>query len=453
MRIAAMISRTLRRVRTVPMIAVLAAAFAPGFVRGQATAPAIGTKAVIKPGAVLKVGDRVVDAGKRPSIYVVDRAKGDWLWLTSGATGGWARAADVVPLDRAVLETVVALISRGNAATVRGDFERAIADYDEALRLDPGDGVAQMNRGIARQSQGNFDGAIADYDGAIERGLRTAQAYNNRGQARERKKQYGEAIADYDKAIRLESNYLLAWLNRGRARQAEGEFDKALADYEAAIRLDPRSPWGYAFQASIYSTSAEPKYRDGPRAVVLARRACDLGAPGDAYLCGVRAAAHDAAGEPDRATEWRAKARQAASKAADGGSSAGRVRLKPDRVQQPLDAPTSVVSVGEPRTGSTTAVAPRGGDANIGYLSSIPSDYKGSEHAPLLQGPGLVGQPPVYRDQPPVTWLQQAMQRNQDEVRTLERGKQELDNLLQGMQQGQQQMFFMQQQQQRLQQP
>jgi tetratricopeptide (TPR) repeat protein len=450
MRIAAMISRSLRRVRTVPMIAVLAAAFAPGFVRGQATTPAIGTKVVIKPGAVLKVGDRVVVAVKGPSIYVVDRAKGDWLWLTSGATGGWARAADVVPLDRAVLETVVALINRGNAATVRGDFERAIADYDEALRLDPGDGVAQMNRGIARQSQGNFDGAIADYDGAIERGLRTAQAYNNRGHARERKEQYGEAIADYDEAIRLESNYLLAWLNRGRARQAEGEFDKALADYEAAIRLDPRSPWGYAFQASIYSSSAEPKYRDGPRAVVLARRACDLGGPGDAYLCGVRAAAHEAAGEPDRATEWRAKAREAASKAADGESFAGRARLKPDRVQQSPDAPTSV---GEPRSGSTTAVTPRGRDANIGYLSSIPTDYRGSEQAPLLQGPGLAGLPPVYRDQPPTTWLEQAMQRNQNEVRTLERGKQELDNLLQRMQQGQQQMFFMQQQQQRLQQP
>jgi tetratricopeptide (TPR) repeat protein len=441
-----MISHTLRRVRTVPMIAVLAAAFAPGFVRGQATAPAIGTKAVIKPGAVLKVGDRVVDAGKGPSIYVVDRANGDWLWLTSGAIGGWARAADVVPLARAIPETVVALVDRGNAATARGDFERAIADYNEAIRLDPGDAVARMNRGIARQAQGNFDGAIADYDGAIERGLRTAQAYNNRGHARERKKEYGEAIADYDEAIRLAPDYLLAWLNRGRAWQAKGEPDKALADYGAAVRLDPRSPWGYALQASIYSSSAAPKYRDGPRAVELARKACDLGRPGDAYLCEVRAAAHEAAGELDGAAEWRAKAREAASKAGDGARVTGRARLKPDQGQPPPVAPTSGVSVGGPRTGSPTAVAPPGGDANIGYLSSIPSDYRGSEHAPSLRGPGLRGQQPVSRDQPPSTWLDQAMQRNEAEVRTLERGKQELDNLLQRIQQDQQQMFLRQQQ-------
>src|SRR5262249_14013005 len=202
-----------------------------------------------------------------------------------------------------------------------------------------------------------------------------AQAHNNRGHAHERKLDYDKAIADYDEAIRLDPKYRLAWLNRGRTWQASGKLEKALDDYKAAIRLDPRSPWGYALQASIYSSSADPKYRDGPRAVDLARTACEMGGPANAYLCEVRAAAHEAAGEPDRAAEWRATAREAASKPDDGRTVASR----------------PIVPAGGSGTARPNPAAPGRGDANIGYLSSIPSDYRGAEQAPgsISLGPGI----------------------------------------------------------------
>jgi tetratricopeptide (TPR) repeat protein len=158
------------------ILAAFAFWFAPDPARGQADIVMVGMRAVIKPSAVLRVGDRVVDTGKSPHIYFVDHTREAWLWLSSGAIAGWAREADVVELRRAIAETVLALVNRGDAALARGDHDRAIADYDQAIRLDPGHPRAHMNRGIAWQARGDSDRAIAYYDAAIKSNLVSAQA-------------------------------------------------------------------------------------------------------------------------------------------------------------------------------------------------------------------------------------------------------------------------------------
>jgi hypothetical protein len=96
-----------------PIIAVLVVSFAPAFARGQANKPAIGTEVVPRPGAVLKVGARVVETGKTPHIDAVERTNDEWLLLAFGTIRGWTNVSGVIPLDRAIDETVVALINRG----------------------------------------------------------------------------------------------------------------------------------------------------------------------------------------------------------------------------------------------------------------------------------------------------------------------------------------------------
>lgn len=61
---------------------------------------------------------------------------------------------------------------RGNAFQAKRDFDRAIADHSEAIRLDPKNARAYDNRGTAWQEKGDFDRAIADYNQAIQ--LKTA---------------------------------------------------------------------------------------------------------------------------------------------------------------------------------------------------------------------------------------------------------------------------------------
>src|SRR5215831_3580569 len=99
-------------------------------------------------------------------------------------------------------ELAVAFTNRGLAYRAQGDFDRAIADYDAAIKLDPGYAVAFNNRGAARRDQGEYDRAIADYTEALRFDPRNAAIFTNRGAAYGDKGDFNRAIADYDEALR-----------------------------------------------------------------------------------------------------------------------------------------------------------------------------------------------------------------------------------------------------------
>ena len=63
----------------------------------------------------------------------------------------------------------------------KGQWDKAIAEYNKAIELDPKLAVAYVNRGIAYLQKGQFDQAISDCSKAIELNPKIAQAYLNRG--------------------------------------------------------------------------------------------------------------------------------------------------------------------------------------------------------------------------------------------------------------------------------
>ena len=77
-----------------------------------------------------------------------------------------------------------AYVVRGNAYTEMGDYDRAIANQNEAIRLDPRLVAAYYNRGMAHRSKGDYARAIADYSEAIRLAPAFAGAYSNRCFAR-----------------------------------------------------------------------------------------------------------------------------------------------------------------------------------------------------------------------------------------------------------------------------
>ena len=77
-----------------------------------------------------------------------------------------------------------AYYNRGNAKGALGRHEEAIADYDEALRIDPQLAAACYNRGNAKGVLGRHEEAIADYDEALRIDPQLAAAYYNREAAR-----------------------------------------------------------------------------------------------------------------------------------------------------------------------------------------------------------------------------------------------------------------------------
>jgi lipoprotein NlpI len=122
----------------------------------------------------------------------------------------------------------------------KGQLDRAIEDFDQAIRLNPNFAEAYVKRSIAHALKGQSDRAIEDLDQAIRLNPNYAQAFYNRGTAYDRKGQFDRAIEDFDQAIRLNPNNVAAFLDRGNEYRAQGDFDRAIADYSEGIRLDPR---------------------------------------------------------------------------------------------------------------------------------------------------------------------------------------------------------------------
>src|SRR5262249_56140242 len=74
-----------------------------------------------------------------------------------------------------------ALISQGNTDSNAGAYHKAIAAYNEAIRLDPTSTVAFKSRGDAYANKDDYDRAIADYNEAIRLDPKSALAFRNRG--------------------------------------------------------------------------------------------------------------------------------------------------------------------------------------------------------------------------------------------------------------------------------
>ena len=123
----------------------------------------------------------------------------------------------------------------------RGEYDLAIADYDEAIRLNPGDAHTYYRRGLVYDSEKQYEAAIADYDKAINLKREDhAEFYDARGNANFALKQYSSAIRDYSEVLRIFPSDGNCHYRRGLAKAALNQHKAAIADYDEAIRMFPR---------------------------------------------------------------------------------------------------------------------------------------------------------------------------------------------------------------------
>lgn len=103
---------------------------------------------------------------------------------------------------------------RGRTLLNRGDYDRAIAEYSEAILLVPMFAGAYHERGFARYTKGDYDLAITDLNEAIRLNP-ISEAYRDRSLAYLYAGQPANAQADLKKAIELKPKdaYLAIWLD------------------------------------------------------------------------------------------------------------------------------------------------------------------------------------------------------------------------------------------------
>jgi tetratricopeptide (TPR) repeat protein len=132
--------------------------------------------------------------------------------------------------------------------------EREIGVWTEAISANPRDRLAYLKRGSAREAHSSaalrerdperaakeLELAIADYSEAIRLDPKHPKAYRCRGSAWHQSGQWDKAIADFSEAIRLAPKSPGGYLGRAAAYEDKGDGDAAKADREKARELDPR---------------------------------------------------------------------------------------------------------------------------------------------------------------------------------------------------------------------
>jgi tetratricopeptide (TPR) repeat protein len=78
-------------------------------------------------------------------------------------------------------DLAIAFYNRGNAFGNKSQDGRAIQDYDQAIKDDPGYTQAYYSRGLAYAREGQYDNAIQDFDQTIQLDPSFAHAFNDLG--------------------------------------------------------------------------------------------------------------------------------------------------------------------------------------------------------------------------------------------------------------------------------
>ena len=136
----------------------------------------------------------------------------------------------------------VAFSNRGLAYKRKNQWDRAIADYSEAIRLKPDDAKVFNNRGNAYYFNGQLDRAIEDYNDAIRLQPDLAVAFGNRGNVYRKQGRFDRAIEEYDKALQFEPDNAQVFADRGLAYEKKGDSSQGIRDFEKAHDLGFRHP-------------------------------------------------------------------------------------------------------------------------------------------------------------------------------------------------------------------
>ena len=256
------------------------------------------TVAVLQPGTVV-----TVEKSKKP--------EPDLLWCRTVSGTGWIARNDLMTCQDAVAVwqqmiadgDYTAYFLLGLAHDQLGDFNRSEEDFNAFMYYYPSSVEAIDNRGFARLTLG--DARRAERDSSVSiRMLPSAAGYGNRANVRLVLGNGAGALADCDEALKLDPESMIVFVNRGSAERMLGHFDKAIADYERAAAIDDNFFAVNRNYAFLRAACPDPAYRDGGKALELAKKACEATSYRDAWSLSSLAAACAETGDWDAAVKW-----------------------------------------------------------------------------------------------------------------------------------------------------
>ncbi len=222
-------------------------------------------------------------------------------------------------------------IFMGIALGKQKKYDEAMAHYAAALQLNPDSAITHNNLARLLHTQGRFADAIAHYRAALELDPKLELAHNNLGILLIQQGKLSEGTGQLREALRLKPenaetafNLALALNQQAQWREAAGLFTntmsqhlndpkahyefalalghlqrtrEALSQYASALLLQPDFPDALDGLAWILSTTTQADLRNGPEAVKMAERACELTGQQDPAKLKTLAAAYAETGQ------------------------------------------------------------------------------------------------------------------------------------------------------------
>lgn len=139
---------------------------------------------------------------------------------------------------RSLLSTYLRIATR---AYLSADFDRAIAEYSIAIKVDPKRTEIYIKRGQAWSQKGDYDRAIADFERAMKLDSTLSLAYLHRGIVLAARGEHEAAVADFGRAEALRTTDAAAALHRGLSLAKLGEIDRAAEDFRLVLRITNHS--------------------------------------------------------------------------------------------------------------------------------------------------------------------------------------------------------------------
>ena len=214
------------------------------------------------------------------------------LKITPETSATLSRTTDAVTLNQTTNSSkdFSTYYNQGNAYYKLGDYEGAIENFSQALRIDPKDAKLYVNRGNARYEIAQHSGdpdkeykrAISDFNHALRLDPQEAEAYVSRGSVRyviaqyskDPDKDYKAAIADFNQALNRKPDDAKAYVKRGIVRyklaqysgDPDREYKAAISDFNQALRLNPQEAEAYVkrgivrYELAQYNGNSDTDY-------------------------------------------------------------------------------------------------------------------------------------------------------------------------------------------------
>ncbi len=238
----------------------------------------------------------------------------------------------------------------GGVFDQRGEFDKAISHVEEGLRIRPDDARGYCNLGALFTKQGQFQKARSCLEKALKINPELADAHYNLGAVFDQRGQFDKAIPHFEKALEIDPDFAEAHSALGALFFKQGRFEKAVSHFEEALRIRPNDAgvscklaalfvrqnnfaaavrqYGQALRinpdlveaqnnlAWLLATCPDAAFRNGPRAVELARSADRLSGGNRAPVLDTLAAAYAETGQYPEAVATARRALDAAKEQA-----------------------------------------------------------------------------------------------------------------------------------------